>query len=289
MARIRSIKPDFWKDGRIARLSKDCALFFIGLWNFCDDEGKARADCRELSLAMPSFRSQDIVKHLSRLAQSGLIQLSTNREWIVVTNWNHQKIDKPRRPSVLKSEIEWLPALREDHSSNVLRTIGEGSSNVRRKDRIGKDRIGKDGIPYEGVTPNAESESQKILSDTSSTRSVSSEVWVAYEGVYLKRYGEIPRRNAKVNGQLAQFVQRLSREEAPLVAEFYLGHNDSFYVKSLHPVGLLLRDAEALRTQWARGRAITGTDAREVERKQSTFNAFAKYMEPAEASNGDPR
>lgn len=289
MARIRSIKPDFWKDGRIARLSKDCALFFIGLWNFCDDEGKARADSRELSLAMPSFRSQDIVKHLSRLAQSGLIQLSTNREWIVVTNWNHQKIDKPRVPSVLKSEIEWLPALREYHSSNALRTVGEESSIVRRKDRIGKERIGQDGISYEGVAPNAEPESPKILSDASVARSVSSEVWESYRTAYRRRYGEAPTRNARVNGQLAQLVRRLPSEEAPLVAEFYLGHNDSFYVKSLHPVGLLLRDAEALRTQWARGRAVTGSDAREIERKQSTFNAFAKYMEPAEVANGNSK
>lgn len=146
MARIRTIKPDFWKDGRIARLTPACALFFIGLWNFCDDEGKCKADPFELSLSLPSFRSQDIVKHLSRLAEAGLIQLSTGTEWLLVKNWDHQKIDKPKKPKVSKSEIEWSHNLTESNSSNTLRRFVDRSENVRLKDSIVKDRIGEDGI-----------------------------------------------------------------------------------------------------------------------------------------------
>lgn len=103
------------------------------------------------------------------------------------------------------------------------------------------------------------------------------ETWDAYREAYKIRYREEPIRNATVNAQLAQFVKRIPLEEAPLVAEFYLTHNDAFYVKQLHPVGLLLKDAEALRTQWARGRAVTGADARTVERMQNNINAFAVF------------
>ena len=39
MARIRSIKPQFWTSEQIADCSSNARLLFIGLWNFCDDCG----------------------------------------------------------------------------------------------------------------------------------------------------------------------------------------------------------------------------------------------------------
>lgn len=153
MARIRSIKPEFWKDGRIKRLTPACALFFIGLWNFCDDEGKTRTDSLELSLNLPLFRSQDIVKHMRSLAEAGLIRISRDAEWLLVESWDHQKIDKPRLPKISKSEIEWLEILRKDNSPNALRNLAEESANTSRKDRIGKDRMGVDGTPARTVAP----------------------------------------------------------------------------------------------------------------------------------------
>ena len=38
MARIRTIKPDFWTDGNMVGLSAFARLFYIGTWNFslCD-------------------------------------------------------------------------------------------------------------------------------------------------------------------------------------------------------------------------------------------------------------
>ena len=48
MARIRTIKPEFWTDKKIIRLSRDARLFFIGLWNFADDNGVLEADPLQL-------------------------------------------------------------------------------------------------------------------------------------------------------------------------------------------------------------------------------------------------
>lgn len=44
MARIRTIKPQFWDDLKIGRLSRDARLLYIGLWNFADDLGVVIAD-----------------------------------------------------------------------------------------------------------------------------------------------------------------------------------------------------------------------------------------------------
>ena len=42
MARIRTIKPEFWEDEKLVMLPLGCRLFFIGTWNFADDLGVLR-------------------------------------------------------------------------------------------------------------------------------------------------------------------------------------------------------------------------------------------------------
>ena len=92
-----------------------------------------------------------------------------------------------------------------------------------------------------------------------------------------------PVRNATVNGQLANLVARLGAEEAPAVAAFYVRSNNSRYVGAGHSVGMLLMDAEKLRTEWATGRQTTATQARLADRAQSNLNAFAPLIAEAEA------
>lgn len=42
LARIRTIKPDFWDDDAVGALSRDARLLFIATWNLADDEGLVR-------------------------------------------------------------------------------------------------------------------------------------------------------------------------------------------------------------------------------------------------------
>ncbi|ASU81536.1 hypothetical protein CDO52_00895 [Nocardiopsis gilva YIM 90087] len=45
MARIRSIKPEYWEDEELAtQLSRDVRLFYIALWNQCDEQGRMRGN-----------------------------------------------------------------------------------------------------------------------------------------------------------------------------------------------------------------------------------------------------
>lgn len=81
-------------------------------------------------------------------------------------------------------------------------------------------------------------------------------MWEAYSKAYLARYGVEPVRNRTVNGQLANFVERIPADEAPEVAAFFVKHNNALYCNAQHPVTLLLRDAESLRTQWATGTTV---------------------------------
>lgn len=107
------------------------------------------------------------------------------------------------------------------------------------------------------------------------------ETWEAYSTAYRMRYGTEPVRNARVNGQLANLVARLGASEAPQVAVYYLTHNRASYVRSNHAVGLLLADAEGLRTEWATSRKVSDTEARQADRTMATGNAFAPLIEQA--------
>ncbi len=40
MARIRTIKPEFWTSEQVMECAPLARLLFIGLWNFCDDAGR---------------------------------------------------------------------------------------------------------------------------------------------------------------------------------------------------------------------------------------------------------
>lgn len=111
----------------------------------------------------------------------------------------------------------------------------------------------------------------------------------AYRKAYAERYGCEPVRNAKVNGQLAQVVSRIGAGEAPAVAAFYVGHQRQDYVRAMHPVDLLLRDCESLRTAWATGRQVTQTQATLADRTQTNLSAFSGLIAEAaakEAVNG---
>ena len=98
-------------------------------------------------------------------------------------------------------------------------------------------------------------------------------IWAAYSAAYFNRYGAEPVRNAKINGQLAQIIDRLGADEAPHVAACYVGSSNAFYVARRHSVDCLLRDCESLRTEWATGTRITATEARQMDQHEAGAEA----------------
>lgn len=89
--------------------------------------------------------------------------------------------------------------------------------------------------------------------------------WEAYSAAYQSRWGVVPVRNAKVNAQIKQFVQRVGQELSPRVLAFYISHNESEYLRTHHSMGPAVRDAEALVTQYHRDTPITSRDLQRFE------------------------
>jgi hypothetical protein len=102
MARIRSIKPEFFTSLTIGSLSLSARLTFIGLWTYCDDIGRGLDDVRLIRAAvwpLDDRSLEDVGKDLIELAEADLIERYTreNRAILCIKNWSeHQKVDHPK-------------------------------------------------------------------------------------------------------------------------------------------------------------------------------------------------
>ena len=97
MARIRTIKPEFWTDEKIVELSPFARLLFIGLWNFADDEGRLVYSPKRLKLQI--FPADDLdISELFGEIRGKLLAVAyevENVEYLQVIGFSkHQKIDK---------------------------------------------------------------------------------------------------------------------------------------------------------------------------------------------------
>jgi hypothetical protein len=103
MARIRSIKPEFWTDEKIVKLSPLARLLFIGLWNFADDEGRMKFSPVTIKLQILPLETSALSEEFGELRREGLIITyeAEGSQYLQVTNFSeHQKVDK-RTPSKL--------------------------------------------------------------------------------------------------------------------------------------------------------------------------------------------
>jgi hypothetical protein len=124
MSRIRTIKPEFWTSAQVMECSLNARLFFIGLWNFCDDHGRHPTSEKQLKALI--FPSDDL--SLANI-RGMLVELSTNdlitiysvdgKEYFQINGWSHQKIDKPQDPKYPGPEIADEPSF-DECSRNAL-------------------------------------------------------------------------------------------------------------------------------------------------------------------------
>lgn len=116
MARIRTIKPEFWTSEQVMECSMSARLLFIGLWNFCDDEGRhplAPKQIKALIFPGDDLPVSDVSRMLVELSANGLIKtyVVEGRDYFYISGWRHQKIDRPQPAK--------YPAPLVDHSTNA--------------------------------------------------------------------------------------------------------------------------------------------------------------------------
>jgi hypothetical protein len=111
LMRIRSIKPEFWTDKRVASWDLFTRLFFVGLWSAADDHGRGSAEPARLAAELfPYDLSRDARETLANVSRA-LATLSESRrvtfyrigdeDFFEIANWGrHQRVDKPGKSRI---------------------------------------------------------------------------------------------------------------------------------------------------------------------------------------------
>lgn len=149
MARIRTIKPEFWEDEKIGELPIPCRLFFIGCWNFADDFGVIKNNPVLLkSQIFPydeNLRVSEIRKWIDALVDARmLIPIILDGEdnrpaeesyYLIRTFRSHQVLDKRYEKSFISKDKTFVKSLidtvlKRTPRQHVVNTTSTRSDNV---------------------------------------------------------------------------------------------------------------------------------------------------------------
>lgn len=127
MARIRTIKPEFWEDEVVGLLSREARLLFIATFNLADDEGLLRWTAPYIKASAFMYDDDlsivDITKCMHELSDAGLLfpyigGVARQQLAMVVNFRRHQKINRPQPgklppPSLQNGEVRRMYARRD--------------------------------------------------------------------------------------------------------------------------------------------------------------------------------
>lgn len=157
MARIRTIKPEFWTDGTIIRLPYEVRLFFIGLWNFACDRGHVEDDSFGLKLKILPADPVDGDELVQRLVDAGRIErvVAGGKQYLFIPSFtDHQRLDTRWKSRCLACAHADSHELTETHASlSETQTVGAETPRRRGGEGKGKERRGGDIASEEPPTP----------------------------------------------------------------------------------------------------------------------------------------
>lgn len=252
MARIRSIKPEFFTSLTIADLPLSARLTFIGLWTYVDDNGVGPADPRLIRAAVwPLEETPDILQRtredLQRLQEARLITLyeASGRPLVAVNSWTeHQKVSHPRKPRFLTPDE--LPRSRDQQSSD--------SSEDYRSAPEDCESAPEDDAPEQGAGSREqgkgiEGNSEPPASDESSPRPDVERVCQHLAEVIEKGGGKKPRitKTWRNDVRLLLDVDDVTADQA--IAAIDWAHADNFWNAHILSPGKLRAKYETLRRQ----------------------------------------
>ncbi|MFM7945058.1 DnaT-like ssDNA-binding domain-containing protein [Hafnia paralvei] len=133
MARIRTIKPEFWTDEDMAEVSEAACLLAIGLLNYADDEGYFNANPKLIKAAVfpirePSVSIPVMLRELSNHGYLSLFSTPDNKHFGLVKNFaRHQVVNKPRASKI--RELQLVPEDYGNTTGGLPLGMDQGSGN----------------------------------------------------------------------------------------------------------------------------------------------------------------
>jgi hypothetical protein len=132
LARIRTIKPDFFFDEKVSELDHKSRLAFIGLWCYADKEGRMEDKPKVLKAKLFPYENVDFDKILDALTVSEFIIRYTaeSKKYILINNFC-----KHQRPHHTEKDSE-IPDFNGD--------ITVKQPDIDGEEKVGRERKGKE-------------------------------------------------------------------------------------------------------------------------------------------------
>ncbi len=150
MARIRTIKPEFFKHWDLYKLESETGLplriAYAGLWTVCDREGRFKWIPQQLKIDVLPYDDLDFSRVLDVLTTRGFIRkyASNNIEYGVVPSFmDHQVINNRERASELPEPIDFIEPLTRGPRVDDACTKSLDPAYAEGKGREGKGKEGE--------------------------------------------------------------------------------------------------------------------------------------------------
>lgn len=136
--RIRTVKPEFWRDVKLHGLPIEVRLTFIGFWNVADDSGYFRWE--------PAQIAMDLYPDLDGKARVALVNLASRllvrRGRLVRLDCGHAVVPHLPRHQHLAGATKQVHTFKREHDLGRCPRVPAGPRAG--KVRLGEDRKGKD-------------------------------------------------------------------------------------------------------------------------------------------------
>jgi DnaD/phage-associated family protein len=176
MARIRTIKPEFWSDAKIGKLPPPARLLYIGTWNIADDDGILLWTPQYIKAQLFMYDQKITIRQIKRwmdnIASLNFITVYTdadgNSYGFIQHMRIHQRIDKPKpttHPHILEAILKEKSTISSRHVDDDSATGG------------GKGREGEG----EGNGKVVEGERKNDENPTTTTSKIIGDIFKSYE------------------------------------------------------------------------------------------------------------
>lgn len=267
----RYLRPGIRDSETIDALTPLAETLFYRLLVTVDDFGRAdarpamiKAQCFPIKSSITTEQAGEL---LLELAASGLVLLFTvdGKQFLQMQKWeNAPRAKESKFPSPEDARAQMHTNVCRPRTLLPVTVTVTGTETDNREPGLQLAHLRADDRPPRRDKPETE------------FQSVCRQVWASYAQAYEERYHAPPIRNAKVNSLIKRFAQLVPHDEGGAIAAHYVRHNGQFYVGKLHPLELLVTDAAKLRTEWATGRMMTTTRARQVDQSGSMLDIVAE-------------
>jgi hypothetical protein len=263
--RIRTIKPEFWQDEKIASLPFITRLVYISLWNESDDEGRLRGSPVYLKSVLFPYDDIDMAGELTSLSNHGVIIKYSVRQqsYLFLPNFGrHQRINRPsasRLPDPADDEGESTkvtktskpftkPSVKKKNTS-VKCGLGTGKGKGNREGDLGTGNCGL-------TAPTADSSSKDGYA----------KVVARYFELYQEATEKKPRWGGRQGKDLKELLVLVEADEVCSRMEHMF--SGASWLKPPFTFGSLINNWDSMVPQKKKTRsqngAISGDDLREM-------------------------